>query len=335
MTKKINWLLVVQGWTMLLVIAGHAPFDIHAIENGAGHPIAGFIFKFAYSFHMPMFIFISGYLFFLTRIKKTMPYTKMVHDKLTRFGIPFVFFTAIALVLKSVFSQYMSRPANISFVEFLNAFVHPNDGPMREFWFLATIMWLFMFAPVFHLLLKNIWLTLSGIIIYLVLHYIPMLNLDYFCFERALRYSIFFFLGMCFCRYDIERLFDKQLWLTFVVFVMLYALSHAFNQAVPLVTTLLGFNLSIALAKVLDRILPKSFFSFRNYTYQIFLMGIFFQIFVKILYNSKIAPNYYMPMYILCILIGLYLPVLIAKIVEKINIVPLSLTIGLSAKEVS
>ena len=54
----------------------------------------------AYSFHMPLFIMISGYLFYLTRIKKPMAYKKMIQDKLYRLGIPYVFFTTFAYILK-------------------------------------------------------------------------------------------------------------------------------------------------------------------------------------------------------------------------------------------
>jgi surface polysaccharide O-acyltransferase-like enzyme len=332
MRRKLNWLLILQGWTMLLVVVGHAPLLSEDLTGG-GHLIAYYLHSFAYSFHMPLFVLISGYLFYLTRIKTTMSYGKTVVDKLERLGIPFVVFTAAGMVLKSVFGMFMYRPASISITGFVNAFLHPYDGPIREFWFLAVIMWGFLLSPIFKPLLKNWWLTLVGIAIGAVLLFVPTDGIDLFCIERAIRYFIYFFLGMALCRYNgIEEIFDEHTVLILVFSILLYAISFKYNNTLPLVTPMLGFTFSISLAKLLDRILPDIFSSFRNYTYQIFLLGIFFQIAVKILYKKFLIPDFYMPIFVVCIVIGLNGPVIISKIVEEINWKPLCLTIGLKAQ---
>lgn len=51
---KINWLLILQGWAMLWVVIGHAPLG--AIGEGPKLEIS--LYKFAYSFHMPLFILV-------------------------------------------------------------------------------------------------------------------------------------------------------------------------------------------------------------------------------------------------------------------------------------
>ena len=56
-------------------------------------------------------------------------------------------------------------------------------------------------------------------------------------------------------------------------------------------------------------------------------MGIFAQMFVKIMFKHISMP--YIVAYILCILMGLYVPVLVSKLLEKINWKPLSLCVGL------
>lgn len=64
--KKINWLLVLQGWAMLWVVIGHlgpsATFDDYPAY-------ATFLWDTAYSFHMSLFMLVSGWLFYLTRLK--------------------------------------------------------------------------------------------------------------------------------------------------------------------------------------------------------------------------------------------------------------------------
>ena len=65
--KKINWLLILQGWAMLWVVIGHASLG----KVGEGPEWENALFRFAYSFHMPLFIFVSGYLFNMTRLSNT------------------------------------------------------------------------------------------------------------------------------------------------------------------------------------------------------------------------------------------------------------------------
>lgn len=84
---------------MLWVVVGHAPLlSVDMIQPG----YVEILYRIAYSFHMPLFIFVSGYLFYMTRISKPMPYAEMVLDKLKRLGIPFLFFTLVAMVVKTL-----------------------------------------------------------------------------------------------------------------------------------------------------------------------------------------------------------------------------------------
>lgn len=85
---------------------------------------------------------------------------------------------------------------------------------------------------------------------------------------------------------------------------------------------------SVIISLLLDKYLPSIFATFRNYTYQIFLMGIFVQILIKIFFKRGLIPNYEIA-YILCIAMGIYVPVIICMIVKKVNIRCLNLCLGL------
>lgn len=71
------------------------------------------------------------------------------------------------------------------------------------------------------------------------------------------------------------------------------------------------------------------FGSFRNYTYQIFLLGIFIQIGIKIIYDKLGIQGTYPYFYILCVLSGIYIPVLISKVIQRIGNKYLNMLIGL------
>ena len=101
--KKITWLLLLQSWAMLWVVIGHSPLSVPNLSSAFDtdyHECAMFLKKIAYSFHMPLFIMISGYLFYITRINKGSQYKKTLSDKFVRLGIPYVFFTVFAFFLK-------------------------------------------------------------------------------------------------------------------------------------------------------------------------------------------------------------------------------------------
>ena len=327
--KKIHWLLILQGWAMLWVVIGHAG---PSPTKDDFPPYALFLHDFAYSFHMPLFIAISGFLFYLTRLSsKKWKYWPMLKEKLVRFGIPFLVFTIFGMVLKSVFSGSIDRATTISLSEFANAILYPYNGPMREFWFLATIMWYFALFPVWKLVLRYKWLSvvvLLGLAALSIWH--P--NSDFLAISHASLHAFFFYGGiLCATLYEknadivIKNGFAP---ISFLAGVCLYIVGRLWD--IPLVTPLGGAGFSLAIALWLDRINPKTFFTFRDYTYQIYLLGIFFNVIISILRTKFGWP--FGPMYIVSMILGLYMPVLISKLLEWFNWKPLLLCVGLKQK---
>ena len=157
------------------------------------------------------------------------------------------------------------------------------------------------------------------------LTYTLLADVELLCIGRACSYGIWFYLGMLISKQDVvDKYLIKYPWLVLFTSFAVYLIgccSHEF------ITTLGGITLSFGLALLLDKYLPRLFFTFRDYTYQIFLMGIFAQMLVKIVFKYADLP--YLPAYLLCIIAGLYVPVIISKIIERINWKPLSLCVGL------
>lgn len=326
--KKINWLLILQGWAMLWVVIGHSPLGLENMPN-----YVSVMYKFAYSFHMPLFIMISGYLFQLTKLSRIEGpigggnFVKIICDKLVRLGIPFLVFTFIAMVMKVMFPGDMARQTSLSIQEFLMAIVNPFDGPLNEMWFVLTILWFFAFAP--------IWLWASQrketeyvlLVLLTILHFFhPEENM--LCIRQICSQAVFFYSGILICKHSLDEIGIRHRWHLFVGGLITYTICFAFNISFVIVWGAIA--ISAGLAFILDEYLPKTFFSFRNYTYQIFLISIFVQIAVKMVYKRVDMP--YLIGYIVCILVGLYVPVLISKILEKINWKPLLLCVGLKKK---
>lgn len=104
----------------------------------------------------------------------------------------------------------------------------------------------------------------------------------------------------------------------FVVSLMFFVL---FNILVlpAIFLTFTGIAFSVALCLLLSHYRTRLFSSFRDYTFQIFLMGLFFQMGIRFLYVKLDNELLYWPLYVLSILLALYMPVLISKMIRKIE----------------
>lgn len=360
--KKINWLLILQGWAMLWVVIGHAFLG----KSGEGPEWENALFHFAYSFHMPLFMLVSGWLFYLTRLKAYSPiwggqklvgsewfldepggkaeraacesgssvngyqllkkwsYWDVVKDKAIRLLMPGLVFSLISFALKLAFPGEISRQVGLNMNDVVHALLYPYDNPFREFWFIATLFWFFLMTPLWKAALSNAWAKWGMLAVLAVLHFWHP-DVELLCIGRAFSFAIWFYLGLLISE---ENLVNKYLWgwiwLTLAAGIAIYV-AGMFTH--PFVTTCGGIVSSFGLALIADRYIPKLFFGFRNYTYQIFLMGILAQMFVKILYRHISVP--YFAAYIVCILAGLYVPVVASKIIEKLGWKPLKLCVGL------
>lgn len=321
--KKINWLLILQGWAMLWVVIGHSPLNMDSMPK-----IVELAYNFAYSFHMPLFILVSGYLFQLTRLSKPNSgggeLKSILSDKIKRLGIPFLVFTALAFVLKFLFSGDMNRTVSFTPVEIIKAIANPFEGPLNEMWFIMTIMWFFVLTPLWKWSNESYWRSFVLFIILLFLNcFHPSTN--WLSIRQACHYGLFFFSGIIMCRHHLEDMIEVHKWKIMLLSIVLYLISY--NYKIPFLATWSAIFFSFAFIFICDKYLPNIFSSFRGYTYQIFLIGIFAQIAVKMIFKRLETP-YYVG-FITCIFIGIYVPVLISRLVEKLKWKPFLICLGL------
>ena len=242
--------------------------------------------------------------------------------------LPGLVFSLVAFALKIAFPGEMSRQVGLGLKDIVHQYLYPNDNPMRELWFIATLFWFFLFSPLWKVVLRKQWTMWLTLIAVIAIHFWHP-NIELLCIGRVFNYGIWFYLGLIFSKTEfVERVLSKHEWITLVVGVAVYVLGEYTMRSI---TTLGGITFSFAFALIADIYIPRLFFSFRNYTYQIFLMGIFAQMLVKIVFRHVNWP--YFPTYLLCIAVGLYVPVIISRIIEKISWQPLSLCVGLKAQK--
>ena len=170
---KIYWISILQGWSMLLVVIGHVTLT-NIFENPAT-PISAEVERIIYGFHMPLFMFISGGLFYYTKIRKGKKYGVTIRDKAKRLLAPFIFFTQI-----------------------INSVLYPASNPLGEMWFIITLFIIFLFYPVFKWSLQwnkcivSVWITA------LLLNLFFPKDIEILCFSQVAYYLVYFYSGLLF-----------------------------------------------------------------------------------------------------------------------------------------
>lgn len=221
----------------------------------------------------------------------------------------------------------MSRQVGLGVKDIVHQYLYTNDNPMRELWFIATLFWFFLLTPFWKAVLRKQWMMWLTLIVLIAFHFWHP-HIELLCIGRVFYFAIWFYLGLVIKKTEfVDKVLGKYTLLTLFLGTAIYILGY---YTTPFITTLGGITTSFAIAQMADKYFPRLFYSFRNFTYQIFLMGIFAQMLVKIVYRHVNWP--YLPTYVLCIAVGLYVPVFISKIVEKINWRPLSLCMGLKTR---
>lgn len=318
-SDRIQWLSVLQGFSMLLVVLGHITLT-NTFQDPATPAVAA-MERIIYSFHMPLFIFISGWLFCLTCINRDLQYGKMLKKKFKRLGIPFLFFTIATMVIKLLLSPFVKRP--VDFEEIINTFVFFSSNPLGEMWFIIVLLILMSLYPVYRWLSRHdalIWGFGAALVLFIAL---PE-DIQYFQLSKVVRFSIYFLCGIICCRYKIIETYSSK-WYTLLGALALFICVNCLELASPLLNhkmvyaigALSGIALSVAVCSFITTLRPTAFSSFSAYTFQIFLLGIFFQMAVRVIYGKvgHYNPVIYPVMFALSIIVGVYIPVLISKFI--------------------
>lgn len=324
--ERIQWLALLRGLNIILVVMYH----VRLIDLATGETNS-----FCYdvclpfnSFRMPLFIFCSGGLLYLSRINKGWNTKDLYKDKFYRIVIPFLFFVTFYYLLKVGLSPLVKTKAVLSISFFLESFaIYPNH-PSAHLWFLAVLFWFMLLYPLFCWLCQNKVRTIVFLLFTMAIYF---LNIDYsdnwFYIFSLNKYLVFFFSGIVFFRFRIYQYTDNLICLFSAL--ILYVLCFWYDIA--LLESLTGIVFMISLCQWISHYWPALFSSFREYIYQIFLMSFIFQPMVELVLWQRLFYNeqLFLFFYILNVLSGIFMPVLISKLAERYGPRWLKICLGL------
>ncbi len=127
-TQRQRWLDVVKGIAIILVVMGHVGSTYGG--DAASHSFNVF-HEFIYSFHMPLFMFVSGYLF-TSSMKKN--YRAMALSKLITYGIPYVVFSIVYWAMKTLGGAFVNNAVSFKDLVMIPIF------PLSFMWYLYALL---------------------------------------------------------------------------------------------------------------------------------------------------------------------------------------------------
>jgi hypothetical protein len=150
-------------------------------------------------------------------------------------------------------------------------------------------------------------------------------NITFLDLSTVVSDLVYFYSGILFSKYSLQNHIQRKSvgLLLFTIFI-----ASVFWDYNKLFHSFSGIVISVYLSLLCAKKVPNLFFSFRNYYYQIYLLGTFFQAGVTELYlkveNEKILVIFCL----FSILCGLYVPVGIGKAVKRLGFKPFIKVLG-------
>ncbi|HEY9528673.1 MAG TPA: acyltransferase family protein, partial [Anaerolineales bacterium] len=164
MSKRIEYLDIAKGIGILLVVLGHNDFEV----------ISLFVQRLIYSFHMPLFFFLSGYF-----LNTAVPFFDFVKKRFNTLLKPFLFTIFLIYFTSISFEKMGFNTAITRTVKSLYGSGYYLDWV--QLWFLPHLFAVSIYAFLFITLvsrLRNRWIT-WGILLATLAITIPFLNAFY------------------------------------------------------------------------------------------------------------------------------------------------------------
>lgn len=195
--QELDYLKIIG---VLLVVIGHCT-SIYTggwvFTSPVNSPIYGLIASYVYTFHVPMLVFVSGAIYYYCRINKEKysSIKSLIINKFKRLILPFLF---VGIIYSIPIKYIIGMTEGNIFSNIKSFILGSNTGHL---WYLLMLFDIFI---IFYLYEKFILNRKYSIVLNLILFSILYISSGFFTnifqINRAIQYSIFFYLGYEFFR---------------------------------------------------------------------------------------------------------------------------------------
>lgn len=214
--------------------------------------------KVIYMFHMPLFMFASGFIYAATR--RPTPYREFVAKKFRRLMVPYFATSVIVITIKLAMSGVLPVDHPVTWHTYIEILYLPSAGYFL--WFIWALWWMMMLIPLFRSGRGRVLLLAASAILYFCCDSFP----EVFCLRQTARFMIFFVGGTVVSDYmrhrGITRFSETSQWCSIALFAALAAYilvsglrgyGPAAEAIITLAVNVAGIAMSLSLASLFLR----------------------------------------------------------------------------------
>jgi fucose 4-O-acetylase-like acetyltransferase len=324
---KLTHVILLRAFTIILVVVAHSTRGSNAPDPYLYNPIHTplievLLLQYVYSFHMPLFFWISGYVFYFSTVEKRDRVNPILElsKKIKRLIIP-LYATAFLVFLPTVL--YFGHPDG-SFSYMCKKFLLGKD--IGHLWFLKSLFYIFVLViPV-----CNLTKRMSSFQSIVACFALLVASMSRVLFPHFLRDLFFFLLGYFTRRFVGTSTIGNPLLLFIIFFISHFSLFAAtkldlipgyFNLSLRYITPILGIYFMYFLTVNLSRLtLRKHIWNtvslIDSSSYTIYLFHATFIFIVLYIYSFVPSSNVLFRI-IPSVLLGIALPIVIHSMLSK------------------
>lgn len=270
---ELKYITLVQIVGCCLVILGHSFPFVTAYPSAVKVCI-----HFLYTFHMPLFVWCSGFLLALTMQSDRMSTAKYARKRAVKLLVPYFVISLIGLIPKLLASSVLNDNLNMDAVSIIRAFLVPRECVWGHFWFLPMILLIGILGFMVEKFSKKTTVWIMVVLASFALSFYQNDVLQWFAINDVLQFFMFFAAGVLCCRFTNNINFchwsyiGSALLLSLVLFFSITSNALLIHTRDTLIAALMIFVI-VQLCKKFDNSINVNRNSLIAQTYQIFILS--------------------------------------------------------------
>lgn len=329
-----------QTFGIWLVVIGHSFYGYYYVCGNE----TNYLFSWIYSFHMPLFMSISGYLLaYTSRQKRLSPGTmtwneigKFIMKKAKRLLIPYVVISSIVFIPKVLLNQFAIHPVDGSLLDYIEMIVMPERNAISYFWFLPVLFIIFCATTISAKILNTLKIRHMPPAIVLAVLAVPHIAcpwdyIDLLGISKAINYIVFFAAGYYFCTHGMETLFCRYRTaiLACTLPASLALLLIPYFHGLELLTAFTGMAMSISMGQIYINRGWHFFSHSEGASYAIYLFSWFPQVASQNMLYALLPQCPWQASTVLAAITGFYVPLAIYRLIMRYRRTPTGRVIAL------
>lgn len=303
---------------IVFVVLGHS---FHEYPDGC-HGASILVHRMIFSFHMPTFMFGSGFLLALTTFLRNagsnISYRKFIKNKVKRLLIPYTVLTSVTFLPRAMMSPLADDVVELSWLGFLRGLLYMEYMPVPLFWFVQAnfILLVVSFSRIYIAARYRVNEYIGPCILialFTVLPYFEISNVAFFSIGYAVKNGLFFSCGIAYAlsckKIDAVVPFNRLTFL--VVSVALWGILFFIteNTVVYPLCQLMGIVMIISIAHIIEYRDIKVIDHLIGANYMIFLLSWYFNVLTQQVLAHVVVLSWYIHT-TLSFVSGIYIPYL-------------------------